>query len=101
MAKKKKEQAEDPHDILAAEEFPPPAGADADTPQARAHRAAQDPSAWDEPPHDILAAEEYPPPAHADVLTGDAGSSPSRLPRIAAAVAAAAAGYALVRRFRG
>lgn len=55
-----------PHDILAAEEFPPPAWADADTPQARARRLPPDP-AGTTAPHDVLAADEFPPPAHADV----------------------------------
>ena len=87
------------HDVLAADEFPPPAGADADTVSARVHRLPPDPLGPDEPAHDILAADEYPPPAHADVLAAGAADSPrSRLPRLAALAGAALAGYVLVRR---
>jgi MYXO-CTERM domain-containing protein len=102
MAKKKKPQPADAaHDVLAAEEFPPPAGADADTVTARVHRLPPDPYGSDAPAHDVLAAEEYPPPAHADVVAAGTEAPASRLPRLAAFAAAALAGYALVRRRRG
>jgi hypothetical protein len=50
---------EDVHDILAAEEFPPPAMADADTPLARAHRLPPDLTGDTVHAHDILAAESF------------------------------------------
>jgi MYXO-CTERM domain-containing protein len=75
--KRKKHEDTDVHDVLAAEEFPPPAGADADTPESRAHRLPPDP-AGTEAPHDVLAAEEYPPPAGADADT--AAARARRLP---------------------
>jgi hypothetical protein len=57
---------EEPHDILAAEEFPMPApeGAHDERPLV----LPPDPRGDDEEPHDILAAEEFPmpaPPRHA------------------------------------
>jgi hypothetical protein len=58
------------HDVLAAEEFPPPAGPDADTPDARAHAGREFPA---DPaggrPHDVLVAEEFAIPAGADADT--------------------------------
>jgi hypothetical protein len=58
------------HDVLAAEEFPPPAGPDADTPDARAHAGREFPTdpAGDRP-HDVLVAEEFAIPAVADADT--------------------------------
>src|SRR4051812_43523972 len=71
MARKRPTEGDEAHDVLAAEEFPPPAGADADTVEARAHRLPPDPSG-DASPHDILAADEFPPPAMADANTVEA-----------------------------
>src|SRR3954447_3635049 len=71
MARKRPSEGDEAHDVLAAEEFPPPAGADADTVEARAHRLPPDPSG-DASPHDVLAAEEFPPPASADANTVEA-----------------------------
>jgi len=65
----KRDRDEDVHDILAAEEFPPPAMADADTPLARAHRLPPDLTGDPQHAHDILAADEFPPPAMADADT--------------------------------
>src|SRR3954447_16017818 len=71
MARKRPAEGDEAHDVLAAEEFPPPAGADADTVEARAHRLPPDPPG-DPAPHDVLAAEEFPPPASADANTVEA-----------------------------
>jgi hypothetical protein len=68
MARKRPSEGDEAHDVLAAEEFPPPAGADADTVEARAHRLPPDPSG-ERGPHDVLAAEEFPAPATADADT--------------------------------
>ena len=72
---------EQAHDILAADEFPPPAGPDADTPVARAHRELPgDPSGISEP-HDVLAAEEFPPPAGPDAAKWAAAPTAPRARR--------------------
>jgi hypothetical protein len=65
----KRDRDEEAHDILAADEFPPPATADADTPLARARRLPPDLTGDPGHPHDILAADEFPPPAMADADT--------------------------------
>jgi hypothetical protein len=62
----------DAHDVLAAEEFPSPAGADADTVSARAHRLPPDLTGDPDEAHDILAADEFPPPGVADADTPQA-----------------------------
>jgi len=53
--------AGEPHDVLAADEFAFPAGADAVSPL----RLPDDPTGIEEP-HDVLAAEEFAMPAGAD-----------------------------------
>jgi Pyruvate/2-oxoacid:ferredoxin oxidoreductase gamma subunit len=72
-----------PHDVLAAEEFPPPAGPDANTGAG-------------EPPHDVLAAEEFAIPAAADAAGARPGVGGARR-RTLVALGAASALLALVR----
>jgi hypothetical protein len=67
----------EPHDVLSAEEYPPPAAPDAETWQARARQLPPDPSGI-EAAHDILAAEEFPPPAAPDVTRAAALGAPRR-----------------------
>jgi hypothetical protein len=90
----------DAHDILSAEEYPPPGGPDADTARARARRLPPDPAGI-ESAHDVLAAEEFPPPAHADWLRTPAspGGPPIRVALLAGA-AGLVAGALLARRGR-
>jgi hypothetical protein len=70
MGGREAQTGEPAHDVLAAEEFPPPAGPDADTPDARAHAGREFPA---DPagnrPHDVLVAEEFAIPAVADADT--------------------------------
>jgi hypothetical protein len=88
-----------PHDILAADEFPPPAAPDADTVQARAQRLPPDPAGLARP-HDVLAADEFPPPAVADAPPS--ASAARTGPRRGLAIGAGVAGLILLlRRRRG
>jgi hypothetical protein len=57
------------HDVLAADEFPPPAGPDADTPDARAHAGREFPTDPALRAHDVLVAEEFAIPAVPDADT--------------------------------
>jgi hypothetical protein len=86
-----------PHDILAADEFPPPAAPDADTVQARAQRLPPDPTGLAQP-HDVLAAEEFPAPALADAPPPVARSYAG--PRRGLAFGAGVAGLILLLRRR-
>ena len=54
--------------MIAAEEIPPPTGADTETPEASAARLPSDGGEV----HDVLAAEEFPPPAGPDADTVEA-----------------------------
>jgi hypothetical protein len=88
-----------PHDILAADEFPPPAAPDADTVQARAQRLPPDPAGLAQP-HDVLAADEFPPPAVADAPPS--ATTAHTGPRRGLAIGAGVAGLVLLlRRRRG
>lgn len=90
----------EPHDVLAAEEFGIGA-ADADTPEARAHRELpEDPSNVTEQPHDILAAEEFPLPSPAAAHAPAPGAGRSPAPRVALALVLGVAVAVLVRRLR-
>src|SRR3954453_15526660 len=102
MARKRPTEGDEAHDVLAADEFPPPATADANTVEARAHRLPPDPSG-EVSPHDALAAAESPPPAHADVSPyGLDPGPPAPGWRPAAFAAGAALGLLVVlRRLRG
>ncbi len=86
-----------PHDVLAAEEFAMPTRSAGDIPP--------DPSGIQEPP-DVLAAEEFamPAPDEARVTPSDGGRRPSVVRLIAikaaAALAVALAAWRLVRRKR-
>lgn len=89
--------ADEPHDVLAADEFPGP------SPDAAIHQGPvelPEPPEGDAPPHDVLAAEEFAMPAprhHGNVsVTSPAPPpGPSRAPLIAG-LAAALAGAAVV-----
>ena len=88
-----------PHDILAADEFPPPAAPDADTVQARAQRLPPDPAGLARP-HDVLAADDFPPPATADARPAAGAAHTSH--RRGLAIGAGLAGLILLlRRRRG
>ena len=80
---------EQPHDVLAAEEF----GIG-----ARDERLPPDPSGIQEP-HDVLAAEEFAMPAGHDV-SGPAGASSGRSWAPALLIAAAAVALVWLRRRR-
>jgi len=90
--------ADEPHDVLAADEFPGP------SPDAAIHQGPvelpEPPEGDDAPPHDVLAAEEFAMPAprhHGNVsLTSPAPPpGPSRAPLVAG-LAAALLGAAVV-----
>lgn len=96
----------EPHDVLAAEEFPGP------SPDAAIHEQGPielppEPDGAQEP-HDVLAAEEFAMPAprhHGDTsveLSAPTTTGPSRAPLIAglAAFAAGALAFSLKRRAR-
>ncbi len=95
----RRSESEEVHDVLVPEEFPI-GTADADTPEARAHRIAPpDPSGGQDTPHDVLVPEEFP------IGTADAPPSPPEddggRPFVAAGLAAlGAAVAALVLRRR-
>ncbi len=78
---------EEPHDVLAAEEFA--------MPTRDAGPAPGDPTGIEEP-HDVLAAEEFAMPVADAVPAGSSGGG--RLIPLAAALALAALVIALVRR---
>ncbi len=61
---------QEPHDVLAAEEFAMPARSSRDIPP--------DPTGIQQP-HDTLAAEEFPMPAGGGVEAGDGGFDPRTL----------------------
>ena len=81
---------EEPHDVLAAEEF----GIG-----TRDERIPPDPSGIQEP-HDVLAAEEFAMPAGAEPHVHDAGGR-NLLPLAAIAAGLAAVAAVLFRRRRG
>ncbi len=92
---------DDVHDVLAADEFPPPAGADADTVQARAHRLPPDLTGDPDEAHDILAAESFAMPAPEPVGFGSSPAPPSAgWGRLTAAALLGAAVALLLRRGR-
>ena len=66
---------DEPHDILAAEEFAMPAG-----PDAGLGGVPVDPSG-SEQPHDVLAAEEFAIPAHPDAPLSQVPVDPSGSPQ--------------------
>jgi hypothetical protein len=96
--------SDEPHDVLAAEEFPGPSPEDAIHEQ-RPIELPADPHG-DEPPHDVLAAEEFAMPAprhHADTSVEVAApAGPSRTPLLVglASTALGALAFALKRRSR-
>lgn len=91
--------ADEPHDVLAADEFPGPSPDAAIRPQGPVELPGS-PEGEDAPPHDVLAAEEFamPAPRHhgnVSVASPEPSPGPSRAP-LAAGLAAALAGAALV-----
>lgn len=99
---------DEPHDVLAADEFPGPSR------EASIHQPPvelppePDPSSE---PHDVLAAEEFampaPRPGHelspdaaAGISEGAGGGRGKKLPLLAGALAAGAAAFAVLKRLR-
>ncbi|MBB4664947.1 LPXTG cell wall anchor domain-containing protein [Conexibacter arvalis] len=94
---------DEPHDVLAADEFPGP------SPDAAIHQQGPvelpEPPDPDAPPHDVLAAEEFAMPAprhHGNVsLTSpEPPPGPSRAPLLAGLAAALLGAVVVLRRRR-